>query len=76
MAPAIIIVPMTTAAIATVFSEIAMIYRVAILFAQGLSSALAERSTLRLLGQYPSVGTIALLFPFVLIVIMEGLEAL
>ena len=76
MAPATMIIPMATAAIAVALSEIAMMYLVALLVAQALGAALGERSKLQPLGRYLSVGTIPLLFPFLLIMIIEGLEAL
>ena len=70
------IIPMAAAAIAAALSEIAMIYLVALLVAQALSAALGKRSKLQPLGRYLSGGTIPLLFPFLLIVTIEGLEAL
>lgn len=76
IAPAIIVVSITGAAMGAAFTWTVIIYLVALVVAQALSTAVGKRSKLQTLGRYLSVGTIPLLFVFLLRMILEVLEVL
>ena len=54
---------------------IVMVYFVALLLAQALGTAVEERSKLRPLGRYLTVGTIPLFFVFLLTLTLRVLES-
>lgn len=75
IAPVTIIVPIATEVTAERLTLSGIIYLVILLVVQALSIAAGERSKLRPLGRYLSVGTIPLFFVFLLAMILKGLEA-
>ena len=75
MVSANIVAPITETITGEALTWIVMIYLIALLIVQVLSAAVGKSSKLQRLGRYLSVGTVPLLFVFLLKMALRGLEA-